>query len=158
MKPVFQFQKFVFLRSVAYFMRQFWHFVCRWQHHADAKPLGRSRRAGYGDVSVVAGRLVEWIAGYDTIKFVCEREKEVVELLTGQSNKQIALALGVSQSTVEYHLKNVYKKLQVSSERKQFCDWKSMGDNASGELGKSTVEMDGEPADNGETISIRRIL
>ena len=89
-----------------------------------------------------------------------EREKEVVELLLqGKSNKQIALALGVSQSTVEYHLKNVYKKLQVSSRTEAVLRLgKSMGDNASGELGKSTVEMDGEPADNGEKpISIRRI-
>ena len=89
-----------------------------------------------------------------------EREKEVVELLLqGKSNKQIALALGVSQSTVEYHLKNVYKKLQVSSRTEAVLRLgKSMGDNASGELGKSTVEMDGEPADNCEKpISIRRI-
>jgi len=36
-----------------------------------------------------------------------EREKEVTELLLqGKSNKQIALALGVSASTVEYHLTN----------------------------------------------------
>lgn len=40
-----------------------------------------------------------------------EREKEVTEfLLQGKSNKQIALALGISTSTVEYHLKNIYKK------------------------------------------------
>ncbi len=45
-----------------------------------------------------------------------KREKEVIELLLqGKSNKQIALALGVSQNTVEYHLKNIYKKLQVNS-------------------------------------------
>ncbi|HLO28007.1 MAG TPA: LuxR C-terminal-related transcriptional regulator [Anaerolineales bacterium] len=44
------------------------------------------------------------------------REKEVVELLLqGKSIKQIALVLGISERTAEYHLKNVYKKLQVNS-------------------------------------------
>lgn len=45
-----------------------------------------------------------------------EREKEVAQLLLqGKSNKQIAFALGISESTVEYHLKNIYKKLDVNS-------------------------------------------
>lgn len=44
------------------------------------------------------------------------REKEVVGLLLqGKSNKQIALALGISVRTVEFHLKNVYGKYAVSS-------------------------------------------
>ena len=44
-----------------------------------------------------------------------EREKEVVKLLLqGKSNKLIALSLGISASTVEFHLKNVYAKFQVS--------------------------------------------
>ncbi len=68
-----------------------------------------------------------------------EREKEVTELLLqGKSNKQITLALGISASTVEYHLKNVYKKLQVNSKTEAVLL-----------LGKSTVERDGENAENG---------
>ena len=48
--------------------------------------------------------------------YLSKREKEVVGLLLqGKSNKQIALALGISNSTVEFHLKNVYAKLQVNS-------------------------------------------
>ena len=44
------------------------------------------------------------------------REKEVVGLLLqGKSNKQIALSLGVSERTVEFHLRNIYNKTQVSS-------------------------------------------
>jgi LuxR family maltose regulon positive regulatory protein len=35
-------------------------------------------------------------------------------LLEGKSNKQIALQLGVTTRTVEYHLSQVYKKLAVS--------------------------------------------
>ena len=89
-----------------------------------------------------------------------ERENEVTELLLqGKSNKQIALALGISASTVEYHLKNIYKKLQVSSRTEAVLRLgKSIGSDNTGKLGKSTVEMDGESADNGiQSISTRRI-
>ena len=45
-----------------------------------------------------------------------KRQQQVVELLLqGNSNKQIALELGISESTVEFHLRNIYVKLQVSS-------------------------------------------
>src|SRR5215204_4136483 len=44
------------------------------------------------------------------------RELEVINLLLlGKSNKLIAFALGISDRTVEFHLKNVYAKFQVSS-------------------------------------------
>jgi DNA-binding CsgD family transcriptional regulator len=89
-----------------------------------------------------------------------EREKEVIRLLLqGKSNKQIALLLGISASTVEYHLKNVYKKLQVNSRTEAVLRLgKSIGNDTSSELGKSTVEISGEPADNGgKSISTRRI-
>ena len=44
------------------------------------------------------------------------REQEVVKLLLeGKSNKLIASALGISDRTVEFHLKNIYAKYQVSS-------------------------------------------
>ena len=43
-----------------------------------------------------------------------DRETEVVALLaTGKTYKQLASALGVSQSTVRNHLHNVYSKLEV---------------------------------------------
>ena len=44
------------------------------------------------------------------------REKEVAcLLLEGKSNKQIALILGISESTVEYHNRNIYAKLGVEN-------------------------------------------
>jgi len=44
------------------------------------------------------------------------REREVVQLLLqGKSNKLIALSLGISDRTVEFHLKNIYVKFQVRS-------------------------------------------
>ena len=45
-----------------------------------------------------------------------KREWEVVKLLLqGKSNELIALSLGISTSTVEFHLKNIYAKFQVNS-------------------------------------------
>jgi DNA-binding CsgD family transcriptional regulator len=44
------------------------------------------------------------------------RENEVAHLLLeGKSNKQIALSLGVSIRTVEFHLRNIFAKLEVGS-------------------------------------------
>jgi DNA-binding CsgD family transcriptional regulator len=44
------------------------------------------------------------------------RENEVTRLLLeGKSNKQIAFALGVSIRTVEFHLRNIFAKLEVGS-------------------------------------------
>lgn len=88
-----------------------------------------------------------------------QREQEVIEiLLQGRSNKQIALALDISASTVEYHLKNIYKKLQVSSRTEAVLRLgKSIGGDSTGELGKSTVEINGNATDNGvQSISTRR--
>ena len=45
-----------------------------------------------------------------------EREREVAQiLLQGKSNKQIALELGISNRTVEFHLRNMYTKLGAAS-------------------------------------------
>ncbi len=44
------------------------------------------------------------------------REREVAKLLLeGKSNKLIALALGISDRTVEFHLKNIFSKYQVNT-------------------------------------------
>jgi DNA-binding NarL/FixJ family response regulator len=44
------------------------------------------------------------------------RETEILhKLVDGQSNKQIAGQLWLSEQTIKYHLTNIYRKLQVSS-------------------------------------------
>jgi DNA-binding CsgD family transcriptional regulator len=54
--------------------------------------------------------------GKRNVELLSRREKEVVQLLLhGRSNKQIAFSLGVSERTVEFHLRNIYTKLQVAS-------------------------------------------
>jgi DNA-binding CsgD family transcriptional regulator len=80
-----------------------------------------------------------------------KREKEVLQLvLQGRSNKQIALSLGITVSTVEFHLKNIYARYEVSSRIELIL---KMGNAASAarteELGYPTVEHAGENTDNG---------
>lgn len=70
------------------------------------------------------------------------RELEVIHLLLqGKSNKLIALALGISDRTVEFHLKNVYAKFQVSSRMELVLKLgNTTGDDMISEkLGHSTV-------------------
>jgi len=88
-----------------------------------------------------------------------KRQKEVIELLLqGKGNKQIALALGISERTVEFHLKNVYDKLQVSSARGAILQLgKSTVLENTEKLGESTIEMDSESDDNVDKPISRRL-
>lgn len=88
-----------------------------------------------------------------------KREKEVIEfLLQGKSNKQIALSLGISQNTVEFHLKNIYKKLDVSSRIEAvLLLGKSVGGDSSNNLGNPIVEAKTESFENGVKPISRRI-
>lgn len=52
----------------------------------------------------------------DHLTGLSNREREVVTLLLkGKSNKQMASSLHITENTVEFHLKNIYSKVQVSS-------------------------------------------
>ena len=74
------------------------------------------------------------------------REQEVVKLLReGKSNKQIAASLAISLSTVEFHLKNIYAKQQVSSRTELIL---KLGSTTGEKLRQSTVAEDGEIAEN----------
>ena len=57
----------------------------------------------------------EKIISYPEIKLSC-REKEIVTLMiSGFSNKEIACKLFISESTVETHRKNIYRKTEAHS-------------------------------------------
>ena len=79
-----------------------------------------------------------------------QREKEVVKLvLQGMSNKLIASSLGISKRTVEFHLKNIYAKHQVSSRIELILKLVHTTGAADIEaLGYSTVESPGENTEN----------
>jgi DNA-binding CsgD family transcriptional regulator len=78
------------------------------------------------------------------------REQAVVELLLeGKSNKQIALVLGISARTVEFHLKNIYAKSHVSSRIELILKLGNTTGSAINEkLVESTVESLGKTAEN----------
>ena len=86
-----------------------------------------------------------------------KREKDVLKLvLQGKSNKQIALALHISIRTVEFHLKNVYAKFQVSSRIELFLKLgQATGTANIEELGYSTVDRQGEKAENRDKFNPR---
>ena len=94
-----------------------------------------------------------------------EREKEVVELLLqGKSNKQIALELGISSRTAEFHLSNIYTKLEVTSRTEAILKLtkddlrESAGEATTVGLRESTVDKRAKNADNGAIpLSQRRI-
>ena len=71
-----------------------------------------------------------------------KREKEVIQLLIqAKSNKEIALALGVSVRAVEFHLSNIYSKLSVSSRTEAVLKLSELQlrESTGEELRKSTV-------------------
>lgn len=92
-----------------------------------------------------------------------EWERKVIEaLLQGKSNKQIAVALGLSRHTVEFHLSNIYKKLGVASRIEAVIKlsedyFRESTGETNDALRKSTIEKIGEVIENGENpIQLRR--
>ena len=92
------------------------------------------------------------------------REIEVVDhVLQGKSNKQIAFQLGITERTVEFHLKNVYTKLGIGSRMELAVKlWKSADDEVKASLRESTVAESVEIAENGNqpmwAASVKRML
>jgi DNA-binding CsgD family transcriptional regulator len=86
-----------------------------------------------------------------------KREKDVLKLLLqGKSNKLIAFALGISVRTVEFHLKNIYAKFQVSSRIELILSLgAATGEAELDKLGYSTVESPGESAENRDGLKSR---
>jgi putative AdoMet-dependent methyltransferase len=92
-----------------------------------------------------------------------QREKAVIELLLqGKSNKQIAAALGVSIRTIEYHLSNIYAKLETTSRTETVLKLsatnlrESTGSLPPPGLRDSTVEKTGDSSDNDKNSPLRR--
>lgn len=80
---------------------------------------------------------------------ISPREQEVINLvMEGKSNKQIAYALQVKERTVEFHLKNIYQKLEVNSRVELVLKLgKTTGDKLD-ELGELTVDKGEENSHN----------
>lgn len=92
-----------------------------------------------------------------------KREKEVTKLLLeGKSNKLIAHKLGVSVRTVEFHLSNIYARLNTRSRTEAVIKLtelnlrKPAGKNTGKVLRKSTVTKKGQLVENGGNQIQRR--
>lgn len=85
----------------------------------------------------------------EKVASLSRREKDVVcLLLEGKSNKQIALSLGISERTVEFHLKNIYIKMNVTSRVELILKLGKPAKESTAYLGESTVVFDDESPDN----------
>ena len=84
------------------------------------------------------------------------REHEVVnQVLHGKSNKQIALALGITVRTVEFHLHNIYRKCGVQSRIELILHLSNTpGSRRSENLGSSTVAPLGNSAEDRTTPTV----
>lgn len=91
-----------------------------------------------------------------SVNRLTKREREVVnQVLQGKTNKLIASSLGIAERTVEFHLKNIYAKLEVSSRIELVL---KLG-NSTGTLGiekpgNSTVEKTRKNANNGVKFNL----
>ena len=89
-----------------------------------------------------------------------EREQDVARiLLQGKSNKQIALELGISTRTVEFHLKNIYTKLEVASRTEAILKLTELGLlKTTGPVPvESTVAKTSDPLENDQHVISWRI-
>ena len=79
-----------------------------------------------------------------------KREKEVITLLLqGMSNKLIAVSLGISKRTVEFHVKNIYTKFEVNSRIELILKLvNTTGIDEIEKLGQATVVTRDEIAEN----------
>ncbi len=89
----------------------------------------------------------------------CPREKQVVDLLVqGKSNKEMSVELGISVRTIEFHLSNIYKKLDVSTriEAALLLTETTVGESTGVELREPTVTDSDETSDNGDRTIMKR--
>ena len=86
------------------------------------------------------------------------RENQVIDLLIqGKSNKEMSVELGISVRTVEFHLSNIYKKLDVTSRTEAVIRLTeiTVRESTGSELREATVTDSSETSDNGE-INLKR--
>jgi len=64
---------------------------------------------------------------YPELKSLSKRELEVfAQLLTDKTQAQIADELFITHSSVHFHCKNIYKKLEINSRRQLFIKYKDI--------------------------------
>jgi DNA-binding CsgD family transcriptional regulator len=85
----------------------------------------------------------------NSIPRLTKRERDVAELLLqGKSNQQIALALGIQETTVESHLTHLYAKLGGNSRVEAILILRESPDKFGLNLGKSPIDKKGKSINN----------
>lgn len=75
------------------------------------------RNPGVGSDSVPEAQL--------TMRQLTDREREIIELVSGgQSYKQVAARLRISERTVESHARSIYRKLHARGKKDAVARWK----------------------------------
>ena len=79
-----------------------------------ARPRSRPEHAQAAGRACAGGNAARSARGRGSL--LSPREREVLRLLASNlSNKQIALAMGVSDETIKWHFKNLFRKLNAGS-------------------------------------------
>jgi DNA-binding NarL/FixJ family response regulator len=83
---------------------------------ASAIELVAAIRRVYAGEQVYAAALLDDRGRHDASGVLTARELGVVrELARGRTNREIALSLGLSENTIEFHVRNLYAKLGASA-------------------------------------------
>ena len=101
--------------SVSYLMSEFVFFFTYWMMqdyiHIKDVPVSTSEAPTPTDAELVK----TFVAGLPQERALTTKEREVLErMVNGQSRKQMAAELHVSENTVKTHVKHIYEKLEVS--------------------------------------------
>lgn len=84
-------------------------------------PVGHALLAGFARSAGAAGEMIE--APADELTHLTRREREVLrEVARGSRTRDIALALAISEHTVNFHLRNIFAKLRLRT-RTQAVAW-----------------------------------
>ena len=69
-----------------------------------------------GDVAAIVAEMLDGVAAESPFDELTPRELEVLKLIaSGATNVEVAARLWVTRQTVKFHLRNVYRKLDVAN-------------------------------------------
>lgn len=99
-----------------------------WEGGGQSMNAEKDTRLSFFDYMELAKQeLLSLQAMHPELKKLSAREIEVfAQLLTDKTQDQIAKELFISNSSVHFHCKNIYKKLEVSSRRQILVKYKNL--------------------------------
>ena len=99
-----------------------------WEGGGQSMNAEKDTRLSFFDYMELAKQeLLSLQATYPELKKLSAREIEVfAQLLTDKTQEHIAKDLFISNSSVHFHCKNIYKKLEVSSRRQILVKYKDL--------------------------------